>query len=239
MGFERRITQPSKLQSCYYASNPFYQSGYGLPNCTAYAFGRFWEITGVKPKLSLSNAENWFDYNDGYERGQKAKLGAIICYRKGKAHNSQDGAGHVAVVEDIYPDGSILISESHWKGNIFNTKRLASDYFYNNTLTFQGFIYNPLNFEQKVSKYIIGKTYKTNVILRVRHGIGIDKRIKKFEELTENAKAHAYNSGVNEGCLKEGTKVTVLEAVNNGNDIWLRIPSGWVAGYYNGKMYVS
>ena len=145
MGFERRITQPSKLQSCYYASNPFYQSGYGLPNCTAYAFGRFWEIIGVKPKLSLSNAENWFDYNDGYERGQKAKLGAIICYRKGKAHNSQDGAGHVAVVEDIYPDGSILISESHWKGNIFNTKRLSSDYFYNNTLTFQGFIYNPLN----------------------------------------------------------------------------------------------
>ena len=239
MSFERRITQPSKLQSCYYASNPFYQSGYGLPNCTAYAFGRFWEIIGVKPKWSLSNAENWFDYNDGYERGQKAKLGAIICYRKGKTHNSQDGAGHVAVVEEIYPDGSILISESHWKGNIFNTKRLASDYFYNNTLTFQGFIYNPLNFEQKVSKYIIGKTYKTNVILRVRHGIGIDKRIKKFEELTENAKAHAYNSGVNAGCLKEGTKVTVLEAVNNGNDIWLRIPSGWVAGYYNGKMYVS
>ena len=38
---------------------------------------------------------------------------------------------------------------------------------------------------------------------------------------------------------KEGTKVTVLEAVNNGNDIWLRIPSGWVAGYYNGKMYIS
>ena len=239
MDFERRITEPSKLQSCYYASNPFYQSGYGLPNCTAYAFGRFWEIIGVKPKLSLSNAENWFDYNDGYERGQKAKLGAIICYKKGKAHNSQDGAGHVAVVEDIYPDGSILISESHWKGNIFNTKRLSSDYFYNNSLTFQGFIYNPLNFEQKVSKYILGKTYKTNVILRVRHGIGIDKRIKKFEELTENAKEHAYNSGVNAGCLKEGTKVTVLEAVNNGNDIWLRIPSGWVAGYYNGKMYVS
>lgn len=239
MGFERRITQPSKSQSCYYASNPFYQSGYGLPNCTAYAFGRFWEIIGVKPKLSLSNAENWFDYNDGYERGQKAKLGAIICYRKGKAHNSQDGAGHVAVVEDIYPDGSILISESHWKGNIFNTKRLASDYFYNNTLTFQGFIYNPLNFEQKVSKYIIGKTYKTNVILRVRQGIGTDKRIKKFEELTENAKVHAYNSGINAGCLKEGTKVTVLEAVNNGNDIWLHIPSGWVAGYYNGKMYIS
>lgn len=225
MSFERRITQPSKLQGCYYASNPFHQSGYGLPNCTAYAFGRFWEIIGVKPKLSLSNAENWFDYNDGYERGQKAKLGAIICFRKGKAHNSQDGAGHVAVVEDIYPDGSILISESHWKGNIFNTKRVSSDYFYNNSLTFQGFIYNPLNFEQKVSKYIVGKTYKTNVILRVRHGIGIDKRIKKFEELTENAKAHAYNSGVNEGCLKEGTKVTVLEAVNNGNDIWLRIPS--------------
>ena len=75
--------------------------------------------------------------------------------------------------------------------------------------------------------------------MRVRHGIGTDKRIKKFEELTENAKAHAYNSGVNAGCLKEGTKVTVLEAVNNGNDIWLRIPSGWVAGYYNGKMYVS
>lgn len=31
----------------WYSDNPFYQSGYGMPNCTCYAWGRFWEIGDV------------------------------------------------------------------------------------------------------------------------------------------------------------------------------------------------
>ena len=115
--FEKRTTAPSKAMDCYGASNPFYQSGYGMPNCTAYAYGRFWELLGSKPNLSLANAENWYSHNDEYERGLTPRLGAIICYRKGKVGVASDGAGHVAVVEEIYSDGRILISESAWKGS--------------------------------------------------------------------------------------------------------------------------
>ena len=60
--FVKRTTAPEESNSYYYANNPFYQSGYGLPNCTCYAWGRFYELTGERPKLSTSDAENWFGY---------------------------------------------------------------------------------------------------------------------------------------------------------------------------------
>jgi hypothetical protein len=91
-----------------------------LPNCTAWAWGRFYEIIGEKPKLSLNNAEYWFlkdgkhGYgNDGYSRGMTPVQGAIICWQKDVI--GSPGAGHVAIVEEVYDDGSILISESGWK----------------------------------------------------------------------------------------------------------------------------
>ena len=62
---------------------------------------------------------------------------------------------------------------------------------------------------------------------------------KSYTNLTTNAKANAYNSGANAGCLKSGTKVTVQEIKNIGNDVWIKIPSGWISGYYNGKTYVK
>lgn len=87
--------------------------------------------------------------------------------------------------------------------------------------------------------YKKGITYKTQVILKVREDAGTDKRVKTYEELTSNAKANAYSSGVNKGCLKAGTKVTCYEVKKIGNDIWIRIPSGWIAGYYKGNVYVK
>lgn len=238
--FKKRTSAPSKSDKYFYSSNPFYQSGYGMPNCTCYAYGRFWELIGSKPKLSLSNAENWYNYNDGYKRSKTPNLGDIICYRKGKAGNSKDGAGHVAVVEEIYSDGSILISESHWKGTNFDTKKLNKNYKYSG-LTFQGFIKNPKNFTQSVDKsvYKVGTTYTTQVILKVRNGAGTNNKQKTYSQLTDNAKANAYSTGVNKGCLKKGTRVTCLEVKNVGSDIWIRIPSGWIAGYYNKKYYVK
>ena len=87
--------------------------------------------------------------------------------------------------------------------------------------------------------YKIGTTYTTQVVLRVRSDAGTDKSIVPYENLTANAKAHAYSSGTNKGCLKDDTRVTCLEIKNVGNDIWIRIPSGWIAGHYNGKIYVK
>lgn len=144
--FTPRTEAPAQSNALYYADNPFYQSGYGMPNCTAYAWGRFWEISGERPRLSLGDAENWWDNDaDGYERGRTAKLGAVICWAKGRVGDDSDGGGHVAIVEQINADGSILTSNSAWNSTLFYQKLIQADYELAG-YTFQGFIYNPINF---------------------------------------------------------------------------------------------
>lgn len=69
-----------------------------MPNCTAYAYGRAYEILGSEPKLSWNNAEQWYGYNKAngyYKYGQTPKVGAIACW------SYSYGGGHVAVVERL------------------------------------------------------------------------------------------------------------------------------------------
>lgn len=87
------------------------------------------------------------------------------------------------------------------------------------------------------SNYEVGKTYLTLVDLNVRTGAGTENSIKKYNELTIDGKKHAYIQ--NYACLKKQTKVTCLEVINKENEIWIRIPSGWIACYYHGKIYVE
>lgn len=84
--------------------------------------------------------------------------------------------------------------------------------------------------------YIKGKTYILNVDLNVRTGAGTNYGIKKYSDLTSDGKKHAYNQ--NNAVLKKGTKVTCLESIKVGDDIWLKIPSGFIAGFYGGEWYV-
>ena len=121
-----------------------------LPNCTGYAWGRFYEILGSKPNLSTKNAEQWFlNTSDGYERGTQPKLGAVICWQDGATTNidGNDGAGHVAIVEQINEDGSIVTSESGFGStNAFWTTTRTNEngkWGAGSSYTFQGFIYNP------------------------------------------------------------------------------------------------
>ena len=60
-----------------------------------------------------------------------------------------------------------------------------------------------------------------------------------FERLTPNAQANAYEKGLSRSCLKAGTKVTCQAIQKEGNNIWIKIPSGWVAAFYNGKDYIK
>lgn len=146
--FTQRTTAPDSSNSYYYSANPFYAAGYGLPNCTCYAWGRFYELSGQRPTLSTRDAENWYGYNDGYSRGQTPKLGAVICWRRGAVGDDSDGAGHVAVVEQINPDGSIVTSNSAYGSTLFYMQTLTkeSGYTWSSAYTFQGFIYNPVDF---------------------------------------------------------------------------------------------
>lgn len=155
--FKPRTTAPSTTDKNWlHTSAGGYNScirisgGSTLPNCVGYAWGRARELLGKDPALSRANAENWYGHNDGYERGKTPRLGAIACWRRGKAGVSSDGAGHVAVVEQIHPDGSILVSNSDYGGRRFYTKTYkAPNYAIGGTYVFQGFIYLPVTFEQE------------------------------------------------------------------------------------------
>lgn len=116
-----------------------------LSNCVGFAYGRFYEITGVKPRLSRANAENWYGYTqDGYKRSQIPTLGAVACWAKGKVGVGSDGAGHVAIVEEIKSNGDIVTSNSGYKSKRFwmQTFTKASGYAMKG-YTFQGFILPP------------------------------------------------------------------------------------------------
>lgn len=84
--------------------------------------------------------------------------------------------------------------------------------------------------------YKVGKTYTLQVdALRVRTGAGTGYAAKSYGQLTSNAKANAYSNG----SLRKGTRVTCQAVQAVGEDIWIRIPSGWIAAYYDGKTYVA
>ncbi|MCX4254701.1 MAG: CHAP domain-containing protein, partial [Bacilli bacterium] len=130
-----------------------------LPNCVGYAFGRAYEILESYPKLSKNNAGGWFNFNDGYERGQTPKLGAIGVWRKiGTTKNW----GHVAIVEEIQDNNVIVTSNSAYKGSRFYLKTIKPPYNLGN-YEFLGFIYLPIEIEnnneenQKLSIETIAK----------------------------------------------------------------------------------
>ena len=143
-----------------------------LPNCVGYAWGRFMEVLGSTPKLARTNAENWYNYNDGYERGSEPRLGAVLCFAKGKAGVSSDGAGHVAIVEKINTDGSIVTSNSDYGGKRFFTRIFTKPYSMRG-YTFQGFIYNPAVKCETVSKSTIEIA---NEVIAGKWGNGEERR---------------------------------------------------------------
>lgn len=136
----KRLKAPSKSNDYYFKNNIFYKSGYGMPNCTCYAYGRIYELLKSKPKkLPTNNAENW--YNDTlYKKGSIPKLGSIICFSKGKIHNGSDGRGHVGVVEEIKSDGTIITSNSGYKSKYFYLQTLKPPYKLKG-FKLEGFIY--------------------------------------------------------------------------------------------------
>lgn len=137
--FSPRYSAPSSSDSYFYSQNPFYKTGYGMPNCTCYAYGRAYELLGTEPSLSRGNAGYWWWYNKSngiYPYGSTPKLGAIACWDK-----YDQNQGHVAVVEAI--DGnSVTISESHYSGTYFDTRTINSNSSnYLTSMRFLGYIY--------------------------------------------------------------------------------------------------
>ena len=164
MTYKPRLTIPEK-------GNPYYNTknhgGYSeaiqgspcedglnvLRNCVGYAYGRFNEIVGAGKMMYLApvNAEKFIDYMNnktkGVTSGMTPKLGACMVWQAGATKNGSDGAGHVAIVEQINADGSIVTSESGYgaKKAFWTQKRTNANgrWGQGSNYTFLGFIYNP------------------------------------------------------------------------------------------------
>lgn len=89
----------------------------------------------------------------------------------------------------------------------------------------------------KVPNYKIGNAYTLQVDLKVRAGTGTNARQKLYTELSSDGKKHAYNQKY--AVLRKGTRVTCKGVYKNGNNIWIKIPSGFVAGYYFENVYIK
>jgi hypothetical protein len=165
-----------------------------LPNCVGYAWGRWAELLGKQPSLSRSNAENWFGTNDGYARGKTPKLGAVVCWQKGATLSGKDGAGHVAIVEDILADGSIITSNSGYLSTLFYMRTIKPPYEVGGLYKFQGFIYPPVEFVKKTEVLKDVETIAKEVILG-DWGNGADRKAKlkaKGYDYAEVQKAVEY-----------------------------------------------
>lgn len=124
-----------------------------LRNCVGYAYGRFNEIVGAGMMLYLApvNAEKFIQYMNhktkGLTYGMTPKLGACMVWQKGATLLGSDGAGHVAIVEQINDDGSVITSESGYgaKKAFWTQKRDNSNgrWGEGRGYKFLGFIYNP------------------------------------------------------------------------------------------------
>lgn len=160
MTFTPRLTRPEY-------GNPYYNTlsngGYSnairgkppdpgcdvLSNCVGYAYGRFNEIGGYGrcKYLRPVNAENFIENCGNLKVSQTPSLGACMVWRRGATLSGSDGAGHVAIVEQILSDTRVVTSESGYgSATPFWTKTRSKgggNWGADSRYTFLGFIENP------------------------------------------------------------------------------------------------
>ena len=148
---ETSVNHTGKKVEDYYfnSTNPFEAGGFGMPNCTSYAWSRAYEMLDSTPNLCTGNAQDWYDYNkryDYYPYGDEPRLGAIAVW-------SHDDSGHVAVVEKI-EGNTVTFSNSAYSGELFFLLEIDStehpNYWDNSSWNFLGFIYV---FDELVQSY--------------------------------------------------------------------------------------
>lgn len=95
---------------------------------------------------------------------------------------------------------------------------------------------NSGNSSSEALTYKVGTVYTLQVELKVRTGAGTGCPTKSYSQLTLDGQRHDKD---HDGCLDAGTQVTCQAVKNVGSDIWILVPSGWIAAYYDGNVYVK
>ena len=158
-----------------------------LCNCVGYAAGRFHEIMGSDGFTYSGlncNAEDFIERakSAGLQVSSSPTLGGIMVWKLGSAGNGNDGAGHVAVVEEIIDSNNILISESGYNSFAFQTRKISSSTGWDTQrgYVYRGCIVNP----------ILGRVADASDVIEnapTKVGITADKSPKKaiYEKGTE------------------------------------------------------
>lgn len=195
--------------------------GYTLPNCVAFVHGMWLktitdakgldEALRVEYQMCWGNAEAYWDYNDGFKRGQTPKLNAIMVW-EGKGTL----AGHVMTVTTIKDNGDVIATGSDYSGAKFYTKTYyrSQNYNFSSSYIFRGFIYNPYEFV-----YNTGSPVKR------------DTTVKQIEvkASTLNVRQDASTKKWSEGFANKGIYNIYDEAEAEGYK-WYRIgPDMWIA----------
>jgi len=103
--------------------NPFPSKG---KNCTWYAYGRMLMLGFKQSALNtmLGNAGTWDNTaGNGAYVSATPQVGSIVVWEAGVS--GAGNVGHVAVVEKVNSDNTILISESNWAGQAYNTRTIS------------------------------------------------------------------------------------------------------------------
>ena len=198
------------------------------------------KVFGIKPG-SWGNAKDYYeDYNSN--KTLKAnftriantpefvpKKGDIAVWGTGLGNKY----GHIAIATGEGTTSYFYSYDLNWNGK--TVKKVKH--------TYKGFLgVLRAKDQEKITetakvKFVVGKTYTTKVNLKVRTGAGTDKSQKKTSQLTEDGQKNALKQEL--AVLKKGTKVTCKAVKNIDDEVWIQIPSGWIAGYYDKKQYVK
>ena len=150
------IRKPQGGLSDAIAGKPTIKGANVLCNCVGYANSRFneiWndpELKGIVKSFHVQlvcNAENFIESakRQGISISSTPIEGGIMVWQKGSLKTA-DGAGHVAVVEEVRDDGTIITSESGWNAWAFKRVQRSNEngrWGQNSAYKFRGCIINP------------------------------------------------------------------------------------------------
>lgn len=197
------------------------KSQYGTPE----AFIRMWQIDNAQIAASTQNPSGYahrvgetVTYSTCYAASTDPNEKAINCnpWKVGKITKIKEGAKNPYLIENgrcWVNDGDIRSGGSD--STVIQTTQTP---------------------QTVAAAYVAGQVYTLQAEMKVRTGAGTNYRAKTHNELTSGGKVF---DGDKDGALDKGTRVTCQEMKKVGSDIWVRIPSGWVAAVYGGKVYIK
>ena len=231
----------------YYTATDFEdQIGMRVHDCTGLIKGYLWsDTTTSTPTYKAS--EDWNAktiYSKATTKGKIAtfpKTSGLLVFKG----SSASSISHVGV----YDSGYVYEAKGHAYG-VRKTTYKASDWNYwaqdpritddttdsasTSTSTAST---TSTSTTSSAPTYTVGKTYTLQVELNVRKGAGTSYAKVGYSNLTSDGKKHDTDK---DGALDKGTVVTCKQVTKKSNgDIWIKCPSGWLAAYYSGKIYIK